>query len=72
MSAGDTWANDSESTKGRGCFPRLALLASVAAVVLVLSGCDELSPVEPSAPATGVQPQPPVTAVVPSAVVVRP
>lgn len=69
MSAGEEWANDSDS-RGRGCW--LALPAAVlVALVLALAGC-RTGTTSPPAPVTGVQPQPPVTAVVPSAVQVKP
>lgn len=78
MSAGDEWANDPEPSGGWGCWPRLALLAAALVALAVLAGCfgSTKAPVPtiqaPPGPATGVQPQAPVTAVVPSAERVRP
>ena len=82
MSADEKWANDAEPSDGNGCWPLFALimrglptlaLVLTTAAVMMLAGCrtSTEAPV-PLSPATGVQPQPPVTAVVPSAVRVRP
>lgn len=70
MSAGDDWANDEPGDRP-GCPIPLLLVVTLLAALAALTACD-WSTGEPATPVTGVQPQPPVTAVAPSAVPVRP
>ena len=77
MSTDEEWANDAEPSNGNSCFGLFALLMlSLPVLTVLLAGVVLLAACRPSAqappsPTTGVQ-QPAVTAVVPSAVEVKP